>query len=73
MKSILSTLLSGLIRRLGYDKNNLKEIVEPVKGFVSPGGGVVIKPNWVFHQSASGSDSTGMVTHSSLIGPFSTT
>ena len=60
--------IRNLFAGLGYDKSNFgKRSWNPLKGFVSPGGGVVIKPNWVFHQSASGSDSTGMVTHSSLI------
>jgi len=60
--------IRNLFAGLGYDKNNFgKRSWNPLKGFVSPGGKLVIKPNWVFHHNTCGGSFTGMVTHSSLI------
>ncbi|MFC1816272.1 DUF362 domain-containing protein [Thermodesulfobacteriota bacterium] len=57
--------------KLEYDKENFgKQSWNPLKEFVSPGQKVVIKPNWVFHQTNLGLSFSGMITHSSIIRPI---
>ena len=53
--------LRSLLAMWGKDPDN------PFKEWLSPGGRVVIKPNWVYHDSPNEKDLNALVTHTSLI------
>jgi uncharacterized protein (DUF362 family) len=57
----LSKALGSLFLMWGKDPQN------PFKEWLRPGGRVVIKPNWVLHDSPNEADVDALVTHTSLI------